>query len=669
MNQTEGDPITLLINATKQETRAAWINEKTRELHNLHIDDHNQNESTRGNIYLAKITRVEQALSAYFVSYLDDQANSRHGFLPWKDTHPNLKQGHILPTFSDEQLKSPENIEKSLNNKLEVGQQLLVQVARDERGNKGAALSTYISLPGSFLVLVPNNPAASGISKKAEGEDREKAKAFIKDLNFPAHFGVILRTAGLKSNLQDLQADLDRLLDVWASIQTAANEHKPPMLVFSGETGIKKLLRDSLGNTTQKVIVDCSDTFALVKDSIGHIRPNFSGAIEHYTSLVPIFTHYQVQQKLESIYAREVSLPSGGSIVIDRTEALVAIDVNSGKSTRSANIEETAINTNLEAANEIALQLRLRDIGGIIVIDFIDMSSDNHRLKVETQLNAALKHDPAKTHTYEISRLGLLEMSRQRVRPSVGDNNLEPCSHCNRRGYLRTASSFASSIMHLLSENAVHANHCILQIQLPADVANYLWNQNAILINEIEQKYGVEIIVIANPGFVIPKYQLRRIPKNTSSQPDTLSYTKGENVAQDLGNKHKTKYSNTSSSKPIVAPLSTDRKENIGLFTKIWQAMFKESLNTPKKASSSKKPAQRRRSNQRNQNRRRTNQQNKQRSPQNNQNPNNLKKDSQSKKPQRRRRPKAQSDENNTKSSKNLGKTANSKTAKNQEYL
>ena len=575
---------TLLVSITGDKLRAAWISEN-RKINNLHTENLKEPQSYRGSFCLAKITRVEPALSAYFVSYLGSEFNARQGFLPWKETHPELQKNLPYVSHCREETKTVKNG----NNTLTVGQTILIQISRDERGTKGAALTTFYSIPGSYLVLMPNNPTASGISRKAEGSDRDTAKQIISQLQTPEHVGIILRTAGLDRSKEELQWDLDNLLEQWKAIQQTCEKAQAPTLIYQGESGFKRIIRDQLAQNTIKIIVDNSETYQEIREYTAKFRPYLTEKIEHYTSSVPLFTHYQIQQQIESTYLREVILSSGATIVIDRTEALYAIDVNSGKSIKGANIEETALKTNLEAVDEITCQLKLRDIGGLIVIDFIDMNEKVDREKVQDKLIKSLKADSAKTHICEISKLGLLEMSRQRLHPSLGDTHLIECPTCQKRGYVRSIPSFSESILHLIEENAVNTQHTTIQIQVPVQVANYLWNNQALAIQALEQKHHVEIIIIANPDYNIPKYQLKRLKQEDGE--GSQAYESTQALPRNLDTQYTTKYQNpiTQQAHLIQHVSSTHPHTQIGLFTRLWKSIFTQSTPTSTTQQSSRK--------------------------------------------------------------------------------
>ena len=552
----------LLFSVISDEVRAAWI-DYNRSIQDIQIFNQSKSNSSRGNIYVGTVIRKEKALSAYFVDYVDDNGILTQGFLPWKETHKGLSKSCLFVEnfVAEDGVNYP-------NSELEIGQKILVQIVRDKRDNKGAALTTFISLPGSFLVLLPNNPETTGVSRKVDLQNKDQLKELIKDLEFPDDMGIIMRTAGLSLSKDLLQKDLNNLLEKWNTIKQNVKDVSSLTKVHKEPCGLEKLIRDSLGVNVSKIIVDDSSSYSLISKYVQNIRPDYTGEIELYTSKVPLFTHFQVQQQLETIYLREVPLPSGGSIVFDRTEAMTVVDVNSGKSIKSSSIEATAINTNIEAAKVIATQLQLRDIGGLIVIDFIDMINKSDRENVENTFKKALSSSSARTHVFEISKLGLLEMSRQRVKPSVGDSHLLGCKVCQKKGYIRSAESFSASIIHVLEENAVHSENCILQIQVPNDVANFLWNNKASHILHLEKKYNIEVIVVANSDYFIPKFQLKRIQK---ANKDASIYEVNASQNADLSALYTKKYH---------LPTQEDSIKQPGLFTTIWNKVFSSAEET-----------------------------------------------------------------------------------------
>lgn len=502
----------MLINATqKEEFRVAIIEGK--EICNLdrEIRDPDQKKGPqKGDIIVAVAARAEPSLEAAFL----DVGSKRHAFLSIKEVHKDLlkteAQGH----------KSRPHIRD-----IKLGQNIIVQVEKEERGNKGAFLTSFISLAGPYLVLMPNKPKAGGISRRVEGGERDELKNAINELNVPEGMSVIIRTAGVGRSAEELQWDLDALLTQWQAILDASREQRPaPYLIYQESDVIIRALRDNLRPDISEILIDTPEAFEHARNHIAHMRPDFVDRIKLYTGPTPLFSHYQIEHQIESAHAREVKLPNGGAIVIDRTEALVAIDVNSSKATEGNNIEETALNTNLAAAKEIARQLRLRDIGGLVVIDFIDMSSAKNQRAVEDKLREELKTDRARTRMKPISSFGLLEMSRQRLRPSLGDSTQLSCPRCDGQGTIRTVPSLALALLRVIEEEAMREKIAQLRIQLPTDVATFLFNEKRASLMALEKRYHMTIIILPNPDFLSPHYEISRISKDDFGVKEEFSY-------------------------------------------------------------------------------------------------------------------------------------------------
>lgn len=461
-------------------------------------------EQKKANIYKGRVTRIEPSLEAAFIDY----GQERHGFLPIKEVAYSLAE-------SQDQMEARPHIRDLLKE----GQEILVQVDKEERGNKGAALSTFISLAGSYLVLMPNNPKAGGVSRRIEGDDRQDMKEALSNLTIPEGMGVIIRTAGVGRSKEELQWDLDYLVKLWASIKTATEtvESKTPFLVYQESDVILRALRDHMRPDIDEIIIDNEAVYQKIKRHIAMFRPAFAERVRLYNDVTPLFTRYQIESQIETVYQRNIRLPSGGSIVIDRTEALVAIDINSAQSTKGGDIEETAFHTNLEAADEIARQLRLRDLGGLIVVDFIDMVSTKHQRDVEERLTQAITHDRARIQLGRISRFGLLEMSRQRLRAAVGESTQELCPRCHGRGSIRSVESLAISALRLIEENAVKEGTGQVHAQVPVEVATYLLNEKRREITEIENKHKVLVFIIANPHMHTPDFEVIRFRQNQAN--------------------------------------------------------------------------------------------------------------------------------------------------------
>lgn len=489
----------ILINATQaEELRVAIVREDRRleDLDNEHVNI----RAKTANIYTGIVVRREQSLGAAFINY----GSERHGFLPLKEIDKSYFVQEPKDSFS----------RININDVIREGQKLLVQVDKEERGNKGAALTTFISLAGSYLVLMPNNPRAGGISRRIEGEERDDLREVLSKLKIPEGMGVIVRTAGVGKSVEELQWDLDSLLHYWGTIQVAAKDRPAPCLIHRESDVVIRAIRDYLRQDIIEILVDTPEVFAKTKEYIQQVRPDFIERVKLYEGKTPLFSHYQIEKQIETAYQRSVSLHSGGSIVIDHTEALVSIDVNSARATGGKDIEETAFNTNMEAAEEIARQLRIRDIGGLIVIDFIDMFSTQHQREVTNKLRDALKIDRARVRIGNITKFGLLEMSRQRLRPPLVEAVQIPCPRCDGQGTIRTTTSLALSIIRLLEEEATVEKTAQIQAHVPIDLATYLLNEKREEINEIEKRQDVRILVIPNPYIKTPKYKIRRLSKS-----------------------------------------------------------------------------------------------------------------------------------------------------------
>lgn len=484
----------MLINATQQEELRVALVDGQR-LYDLDIESPGH-EQKKANIYKGKITRIEPSLEAAFVDY----GAERHGFLPLKEIAKTyFPKGY---TFSGR---------PNIKDVVSEGQEVIVQIDKEERGQKGAALTTFISLAGSYLVLMPNNPRAGGISRRIEGDERTELKEAMKNLQLPDGMGLIVRTAGVGKSAEELEWDLNVLVHHWSAIEKAAGERPAPFLIHQESNVVFRAIRDYLRRDIGEVLIDNPKVFDQVRDHVALIRPDFVNRVKTYQGDVPLFNHYQVESQIESAFQREVRLPSGGSIVIDPTEALTSIDINSARATKGGDIEETAFQTNLEAAEEIARQLRLRDVGGLVVIDFIDMTPVKHQREVENRLRDSLKQDRARIQVARISRFGLLEMSRQRLRPSLGESSNHVCPRCNGHGTIRSAESLALSILRLIEEEALKDNTIQVQAQVPVTVATYLLNEKRSAINEVEKRHSVSVLVIPNPHLETPHFDVKRL--------------------------------------------------------------------------------------------------------------------------------------------------------------
>ncbi len=500
----------MLINATQiEEIRVALV--KNNHLYDLDIECPSEVKK-KGNIYKATVTRREPSLDAVFVDY----GAKRQGFLPLKEISPEYLSRHPDEFGED---KPP------ITSLLREGQEVLVQVDKEERGNKGAALTTFITLAGCYLVLMPNNPNSGGISRRIEGDDRDELKETLNALQLPDEMGLIIRTAGVGKSQEELQADLDMLCNQWQAIRQAQQSQLAPCLIHQEGDVIIRSIRDNLRKSISEIIIDDQISYVKAKRYIEQVKPDFLPHLKLYNSTVPLFNFYQIESQIETAYRREVPLPSGGALVIDRTEALVSIDINSAKATSGADIETTALNTNLEAADEIARQLRLRDLGGLVVIDFIDMGASKNQRDVENRLKEALKADRARIQVGRISRFGLLEMSRQRLRLSLGESAQEICTHCEGRGTVRNIQSHALSIIRLIEDEALKDKTAEVQVQLPVELATFIINEKRDFILNIEKRQSVHIVIIANPYLQIPHYQITRLKEDNVGKNKKPSYS------------------------------------------------------------------------------------------------------------------------------------------------
>ncbi|GAA3951601.1 ribonuclease E [Allohahella marinimesophila] len=495
----------MLINATqREELRVALVDGQ--KLYDLDIEAATR-EQKKANIYKGKITRVEQSLEAAFVDF----GAERHGFLPLKEVAKNY-------------FDKPQNDQKGGKPILREGTEVIVQVDKEERGNKGAALTTYISLAGRYLVLMPNNAKAGGISRRIEGEEREQLKDATRGLETPKGMGTIVRTAGVGRTTEELQGDLDYLIQVWSSIEQATAARKAPFLVYQESNVVIRAVRDYLRNDIGEVLIDNPEVYQDALTFVRAVVPSMENKVKLYAEDIPLFNRYQIESQIETAYQREVRLPSGGSIVIDPTEALISIDINSARATKGGDIEETAFQTNCEAADEIARQLRLRDMGGLAVIDFIDMMSNKNQREVENRLRSALEIDRARVQMGKISRFGLLEMSRQRLRPSLGETRSETCPRCEGQGTIRTIESLALTIIRLMEEEAVKDRTTEVRAICPVNVGTYLLNEKRIQLCAIEKRLKVSLIIVPTPSIETPQFEVQRIRDDASNLGET-SYT------------------------------------------------------------------------------------------------------------------------------------------------
>jgi ribonuclease E len=483
----------MLINATQlEELRVALVDGQ--KLYDLDIESPGH-EQKKSNIYKGTITRVEPSLEAAFVDYGAD----RHGFLPLKEiARTYFPQGY--------RFEGRPNIKEVIKE----GQEVIIQIDKEERGQKGAALTTFISLAGSYLVLMPNNPRAGGVSRRIEGDERTELKAALSGLDLPDGMGLIVRTAGVGKTTEELAYDLDYLVSGWGRIKDMADSRSAPFLIHQESDVVVRAIRDYLRRDIGEILIDNAVVHERALKHVEQMRPDYANRVKLYNGDVPLFSHYQIESQIESAFQREVRLPSGGSIVIDPTEALISIDINSARATKGSDIEETAFNTNLEAADEIARQLRLRDAGGLVVIDFIDMTPVRHQREVENRMKDAVRGDRARVQLGRISRFGLLEMSRQRLRPSLGDSANNVCPRCSGHGTVRGTESLALSVLRIMEEESIKDNTGQIEAQLPVNVATYLLNEKRNSVRSVEKRHSVQLVIIPNPNMETPQYSVAR---------------------------------------------------------------------------------------------------------------------------------------------------------------
>ena len=579
----------ILINATQQEEiRVAMVDGQY--LYDLDIE-HPFRAQKKANIYKGVITRVEPSLEAAFVNYGSD----RHGFLPFKEISKEY--------YKKTNKKKPDNKQNggrpSISEVIKEGQEVLVQVGKEERGNKGAALTTQISLAGRYLVLMPNNPRAGGVSRRIEGEDRHKIKEILDQLNLDDGMGAIVRTAGVGRELEELTWDMDYLKTLWAAIKTAHKQSSPGTLLYQESNVIIRTLRDYFRQDVGEILIDNDRVYQQAHDFINAVMPHNLKKLNHYTDTIPLFSRYQVEHQIESAFHREVTLPSGGAIVIDHTEALTSIDVNSARATKGRSIEETALNNNLEAAEEIARQLRLRDLGGLVVIDFIDMQPNKNQRAVERKLRDALKVDRARVQIGRISRFGLLEMSRQRLRPSLGDSSQIVCPRCSGQGTIRGVESMALSILRLMEEEAMKESTIEVVAQTPVKVATFILNEKRQSLAQIQARHNLQLTVLPNIDLDTPHYEIIRYKESEAptqqdsykrvTQPKAHIETTKETASQDV---QKAAVSNVTPSTPAPSPQALKDTKNPGILTRIFGALFgsKEVEEIKEKPKSRKRP-------------------------------------------------------------------------------
>ncbi|WP_043341125.1 Rne/Rng family ribonuclease, partial [Comamonas sp. B-9] len=483
----------MLINATQAEERRLAIVDGQKLLdYEIEIEGR---EQRKGNIYKAVVTRVEPSLEACFVDYGED----RHGFLPFKEISKQYFAEGVSPS------------QARINDVIKEGQELIVQVEKEERGNKGAALTTFISLAGRYVVLMPNNPRGGGVSRRIEGDERAELKEAMDQLEYPKGMSIIARTAGIGRSAPELQWDLNYLLKLWGAIDGAAKSGKGAFLIYQESSLVIRAIRDYFHNDIGDILIDTDDIYEQAQQFMAHVMPEHAARVKRYRDDAPLFSRFQIEHQIESAYSRTVTLPSGGAIVIDHTEALVSIDVNSARAIKGGDIEETATRTNLEAADEVARQMRLRDLGGLIVIDFIDMEESKNRRDVESRLRDALRQDRARVQFGTISKFGLMEMSRQRLKPALSEGAHINCPRCGGSGHIRDAESSALQILRIIQEESMKDNTAAVNCQVPVEVASFLLNEKRTEIQKIELKQRVSVTMVPNKALETPHYKLERM--------------------------------------------------------------------------------------------------------------------------------------------------------------
>jgi ribonuclease E len=583
----------MLVNATQEEElRVALVDGQ--KIYDLDIEVPSR-EQKKANVYKGRITRIEPSLEACFVDY----GAERHGFLPLKEISKDYFKGGQAPGG------------RNIRELLDEGQEVIVQVEKEERGNKGAALTTFISLAGRFLVLMPNNARAGGVSRRIEGEDREQLREALDQVQIPDTMGAIVRTAGVGRSAEELQWDLDNLKEVWTAVSAAAEGRPAPFLIYQESKAIIRALRDYLADDIGEILVDNQEVFSEAQQYMQRFMPAGLRKLKLYEDSVPLFTRFQIENQIESAHSHKVNLPSGGSIVIDPTEALVSIDINSARATRGGDIETTALNTNLEAADEIARQLRLRDLGGLIVIDFIDMESQKNQRAVEDRLRDAVRQDRARIQIGRLSRFGLLELSRQRLRPSIGESTSIACPRCSGMGTIRSVDSLALALLRLIGEEARKDRTVKVIAQLPVEVATYLMNEKRDWLNGIETKSGAQVVLVPNKYMETPAYEIRRVRDDEAGLPENNAISHqipvvpqpapGEGVKQQETPAPPTPAVVASSIASIPPPPTIALEttilpakpaapvEQIGIFVRLWRFLFGGAGEAPKPAA----PAQR----------------------------------------------------------------------------
>lgn len=578
----------MLINATHpEEYRVAIV--RGNRLENIYIENERGAIRCKGDIYKGRITRVEPSLQAAFVDF----GSERHGFLPLKEIAPSYYKRNAATEGEDTAEATPDSIKE--------GQEVIIQIVKGERGNKGAALTTYITLAGCYLVLMPNNPRAGGISRRIEGDEREQLKNLLNALAVPPEMGLIVRTAGVDKSVEELQWDLEILLRLWQAI-TDTHQRPAPFLIHRESDILTRAIRDYLRKDTDAILVDSQKVFEDCQQHIARIRPEFTDRVQLYEDSVPIFTKYNVESQIETAFQHDVRLPSGGFIVIQSTEAMVAIDVNSAQDTKGENIEETAFNTNTEAAVEIARQLRLRDIGGLIAIDFIDMESYDNQRDVLNTFAQEVQMDKARVQYNRISKFGLLEVSRQRLGPSLSESNQVLCPRCNGQGRIRNIESLAFYILRNLRQEMTNPDLAELRVQVPIEVASYLLNEKRTTLIQFEEERGISIKIIPNsymetPAYKIDKYTKNQLPslRRRPSYKSAERPSQPESELQPAAEEHYEEAAITTVAAPVRPPAAATqsrhaKQQKPGLIQRLWKKLFAKTATAP---AATKKPEHR----------------------------------------------------------------------------
>ncbi len=573
----------MLINATQpEELRVALVDGQ--KLYDLDIENRRR-EQTQGNIYKAKVIRIEPSLEAAFVDF----GPERRGFLPLKDISPqSFSQPH-------------EGGRKNIKELLKEGQEIVAQVEKEERGSKGAAVTTFISLPGRYMVLMPTDPRAGGVSRRVSGDERNELRNTLAELDLPPGMGMIIRTAGVGRSVEELQWDLNYLLKLWAAIEAAGEAETAPRLLYAENNLILRAIRDYLSQDVGELIIDNRDAYDEAQTFIDQVMPGFRQRVKFHDDAIPLFSRYQIESQIASAFNRTVKLPAGGSVVIDPTEALVSIDINSARATKGTDIEETAMTTNLEAADEIARQLRLRDMGGLIVIDFIDMSRTENQRAVEDRMRKALHQDRARVLVGRISQFGLMQMSRQRLRPSLEELTTEVCPRCSGQGRIQDIKSLALAILRLVEEESLKERRSRVRALVPLNIASYLLNEKRQEVTDIERRTRTHIVIAPNVNMETPQYEVQgfRDDKEEAGS-DVPSYELTEYSAPEIEQVSANNGASRQGSKPAVEvvrpsapiPMPTarkqDREKKPGLIKGFWNSLFAEGSEVEEEAKATR---------------------------------------------------------------------------------